>query len=120
MPGYRIGQVRLVFSIPSQSVETLFPDTPFVPPQHLAYIQWFTPFSNREEPHGMYRVTRSTQGGDRLASIVPVSSIRRSIHLLPKFGPIVPREWTSSNVLDMCSSFFVNQHTDGHSFITLH
>jgi hypothetical protein len=67
----------------------------------------------------MYKVNRSTKGGDRLASIIPVANIRRSVHLLPKFGPVAPADWKSSNVLEKCPNFFVNSMTDRHIYATL-
>lgn len=57
-------------------------------------------------------------GGDRIASIVPVSSIRRSVHLFPKFGSKVPDHWTSANVLEKCTTFYLNQFSDRHMYYT--
>jgi hypothetical protein len=57
--------------------------------------------------------------GERLVSIIPVGNIRRSIHLLPKFGPVAPPAWKSSNVLEECPSFFVNSMTDRHIYTTI-
>lgn len=34
---------------------------------------------------------------------MPLSQIRRGVHLLPQYGAQAPREWTSSNVLVMCT-----------------
>ncbi|KAJ7685870.1 hypothetical protein B0H17DRAFT_834956, partial [Mycena rosella] len=64
----------------------------------LAYIEWFSPFTRPEPDHLMYKVKRSMKDGERLGGIIPVQNIRRSIHLLPKFGPITPPHWKSSNV----------------------
>ena len=54
--------------------------------------------------------------GDWICSIVPVGNIRRSVHLIPKFGPVAPAEWTSSNVLDRCDTFFLNAYSDRQIF----
>ncbi|KAJ7588269.1 hypothetical protein C8J56DRAFT_1004496 [Mycena floridula] len=121
--GYRIGQVRVMFSIPKKALPVLFhPGTR--PPQHLAYIEWFSPFPERPGAHHLlYKVSRSrAAGGGHLSSIVPVANIHRSAHLLPKFGPVAPVEWTSSspaaatltssNVLDLCPTFYVNPFVD--------
>ncbi|KAJ7732001.1 hypothetical protein B0H16DRAFT_1329015 [Mycena metata] len=92
------------------AVKTLFP-VGITPPQHLAYVEWFSPFSSDPEPtHLLHKIKRSLKDGVRISSVIPVSNIRRSIHLIPKFGPTAPKEWTSSNVLDRCSQFFANYY----------
>ena len=50
--------------------------------------------------------------GDRLASIIPVKNIARSVHLFSKFGSVASCTWTSSNVLELCSTFYVNPYSD--------
>ncbi|KAJ7703550.1 hypothetical protein B0H17DRAFT_922054, partial [Mycena rosella] len=86
----------------------------------LAYVEWFSPFTATPEPnHLMYKVSRTEKDGERMASIIPVQNIRRSIHLCPKFGPAVPPEWKSSNVLEKCRTFFANPLSDRHIYITL-
>ncbi|TFK45446.1 hypothetical protein OE88DRAFT_1788392 [Heliocybe sulcata] len=117
LSGYRVAQVRVVFSLPPRVISLLFPRRP--PPQHLAYIEWFTPFTSSPEPSSrLFKVSRSLRNHDRLASIIPVLQIRRSIHLYPKWGPTVPREWTSSTVLDEATMFYVNPFLDRHSYMT--
>ena len=71
-------------------------------PQHLAYVEWFTPFGTPHKDHGMYKVTRLLTQRDHLrrASIVPVEQLERSCQLIPEFGTIAPRDWTSANVLE--------------------
>ncbi|KAJ6450612.1 hypothetical protein C8R45DRAFT_1057188 [Mycena sanguinolenta] len=117
--GYRIAQVRVVFTIPAASLQNLFPPT-ISPPDHLAYVEWFSPFSSEPEPHHLlYKLRRSFKNGERLGSIIPVANIRRSIQLLPKFGPVAPKEWTSSNVLEQCPVFFANAMGDRHLYATI-
>ncbi|KAJ7136421.1 hypothetical protein C8R43DRAFT_1089450 [Mycena crocata] len=117
--GYRIAQVRVVFSLPPRLAKTILP-AHVVLPKYLAYVEWFSPFKSDPEPHHfMYKVSRTIKNGDRLASIIPVDNISRSIHLLPKFGPVAPPEWRSHNVLDKCPVFFVNPWTDRHIYATL-
>ncbi|TFK60873.1 hypothetical protein BDN72DRAFT_494495 [Pluteus cervinus] len=67
-----------------------------------------------EPNHGLYKISRSTNPGgiSRLVSIVPVDILVRSVHLFPSFGAIVPASRTSSNVLEECTTFFVNPFTD--------
>ncbi|KAG1770180.1 hypothetical protein EDD22DRAFT_977203 [Suillus occidentalis] len=105
--GFRVGQVHLIFSIPATATQLLFPPAN-QPPNHLAYVEWFTPFSATPDPrHGMYKVTRFIRSGERVASIIPVSNISRSVHLIP-----------NNNVLEECDTF-VNCYIDRHSFVTL-
>ncbi|KAF7340672.1 hypothetical protein MSAN_02095200 [Mycena sanguinolenta] len=116
--GYRVAQVRVIFSLNARHLNTLF-SRGIVPPKHLAYVEWFSPFTEPEPDHLMYKVSRSLKDGDRLSSIIPVANIRRSVHLLPKFGPVAPAEWKSSNVLEKCRYFFVNSMSDRHIYTTL-
>ncbi|KAG2081953.1 hypothetical protein BD769DRAFT_1633506 [Suillus cothurnatus] len=90
LEGFCVGQVRAIFSLPPKSIQLLFPPTVNVPP-HLAYIEWFTPFpSAPDQNNGLYKLSRSMHGSDRVASIVLVGDIVRSVHLIPKFGDMAP------------------------------
>ncbi|KAG1733447.1 hypothetical protein EDB19DRAFT_2001708 [Suillus lakei] len=56
--GVRVGQVRVIFSLPSKSVPLLFPPTVKVP-THFAYIEWFEPFASApDRHHGLYKLLR--------------------------------------------------------------
>jgi hypothetical protein len=106
---YRVGRIRAIFQLREREVKHLdIPkDKPL--PSHLAYVEWFTPFPDTSEPHHrQYKLSYSRVAGGTLASVVDVSSIVSSIHLLPRFGRICERKWTSSNVLDKCTTFYVN------------
>ncbi|KAG2124860.1 hypothetical protein DEU56DRAFT_963130 [Suillus clintonianus] len=114
---FRVGQVRAIFALPPTSIPMLFSPTVQVP-SHLAYIEWFTPFPPApDRNHGFYKLSRAlARGGERLASIVPVANILCSTHLVPRFGAVAPREWTSGTVLDDCESFWLNLYLDRHTF----
>ncbi|EIN13427.1 hypothetical protein PUNSTDRAFT_56509 [Punctularia strigosozonata HHB-11173 SS5] len=121
---YRVAQVRAIFTLPQHAIERWFPSNTShpgpPPPKHLAYVEWFTPFAARpHSSHGMYKIRRSYQNNRRLASVIDIQCIYRSVHLIPCFGPEVPLQWTSFNVLDECDNFYVNCFTDRHTYITL-
>ncbi|KAG1721776.1 hypothetical protein EDB19DRAFT_1960263 [Suillus lakei] len=100
------GGIEVIFSLPSKSVPLLFPPTVKVP-THFAYIEWFEPFASApNRHHGLYKLSRSLHGGEKVASIVPLANIVCSVHLMPNFGAVVPREWTSDTVLDNCNTFW--------------
>jgi len=106
-----VGQIRVVFSLPDSEARA--------PPERLAYVEWFSKFTSPEHDHGMHKLKRSAEGGERVASIIPVSSIRRSAHLFPKFGRVVPEDWTSDNVLEKCSTFYLNPFADRNMYFIL-
>ena len=115
--GHRVGQIRLIFKIPRTPLQDLLPaENEQNHPEHLAYIEWFSPFTHPDPNHGLYKLTRSLNGGQRLASIVEIKDIRRSCQLWPAFGPVAPRDWSSSNVLEQCSTFFVSAFSDLHAY----
>ncbi|KAH9829113.1 uncharacterized protein C8Q71DRAFT_718714 [Rhodofomes roseus] len=118
--GYRVGQVRAIFSLSKKAHQNVFQDHPDAP-SHFVYLEWFSRFKPRPEPnHLFYRIQRPrTQDGERFAAIVPLESLHRSAHLIPKFGAVQPPEWTSDNVLELCETFYVNSFTDRHTYITV-
>ena len=117
--GFQIAQVRAIFSFPRVARDELPPNVHA--PKHLAYVELFTPFTQQPHAdHRLYTVSRRiADGGHRIAAILPATDICRSVHLYPKFGPVAPREWTSSTVLDLASHFYANPWTDRHAYITI-
>jgi hypothetical protein len=106
--GHRIVQVRVVFQIPSKVVHEVFPSSDITPPEHLAYVEWFSPLPvNPGSNHLLYRVTRLAHRGRRRSSIIPVDSIIRSVHLFPVFGQHTPQEWNTFSVLELCNAFYL-------------
>jgi hypothetical protein len=119
LSGYRVAQVRVVFRLPQKALDFLFRDG-VDQPKHLAYVEWFSEFRhNPEANHLLYKISRSLKDGRRVASVIPVADIDRTVVLFPQFGPVVPREWSSENILDKCSTFYVNPFTDRHSYLTI-
>lgn len=88
-------------------------------PGALAYIEWFTIPRTKHVTHKMYPVSHSMINGVREASVVEVSSIVRFCQLYPKFDERADRVWTSNNVLEHCTDFFVNNWLDHHTYATV-
>ena len=116
--GYRVGRLRLIFKLPSSACQAHLPGV--IPPGHLAYVEWFTAFTQPDRVHQMYKVSRCRNNQrDLLADIIEVRHIRRSCHLLPVCNGNVPRNHTSSTSLDSCEDFWVNPFSDAHMYMTL-
>ncbi|KAI0334245.1 hypothetical protein GY45DRAFT_1243251 [Cubamyces sp. BRFM 1775] len=120
---FRIAQIRMIFTLPQKAMPDLFPTLAAADrPRHLAYVEWFSPTrtgSNPHPDHGMYKIARSTQGGARLASVISVEDIERTCHLFPDFGPVAPRHWTTSNVLEECDVFWLNPFVDRETYMLI-
>jgi hypothetical protein len=72
-----------------------------------------------DESHGMYRISRSYRNDRRVASIIPLAEVCRSVQLFPVFGPVIPQEWQSSTVLEKCQTFHINPFLDRHMYHNL-
>ncbi|KIJ55985.1 hypothetical protein M422DRAFT_150938 [Sphaerobolus stellatus SS14] len=103
--GYRAARIRAIFCLPHY----------YRCKDLLAYVEWFTPFSKPVMPLRMSEVGYSMRNGRRVGAVIQVASIRRSCHLIPKFGkPSKHGEkrgnipWSSENVMDKCTRFFFN------------
>jgi hypothetical protein len=108
----------VVFEIPSKVVQEIFPGSNVTPPQHLAYVEWFSPIPANPGPnHLLYKVTRLTHNGRRRASIIPVNTILRSVHLFPVFGQHTLQEWNTFSVLELCTTFYINPFSDRDNYL---
>jgi hypothetical protein len=116
--GYHIGCIHIVFSLPEHFLSTMFLDKAEIP-QHLVYVEWYSPLLDNPEPnHLLHKVsTQKEPDGTHICSIIPLANICCSVHLFPKFSPFAPQDWTSSNVLDLCNTFFVNDFTDRQTYV---
>jgi hypothetical protein len=116
--GLQIAQIRVVFHLPTNAVPEVCPSLDTSPATHLAYVEWFSPLARTPDaPHHMYQVSRLMRDSERCAGIIPVDWVLCSIHLLPRFGPVVPREWNSFTVLDQCHNFYVNPFANFQSYV---
>ena len=111
---HEVAQLRVIFTIPDQYLADLFTSRRPIP-RYFAYVERFEPFG--EKKHGLYHVRRATDSsGDSIASIIAIGNIERSVHLYPNFGNASHPDWTPENVLDRCSSFYLNSFSDRHAY----
>lgn len=83
----RVAQVRAIFRLLEEHIHYQQP---------LAYVEWFTPFVARDQTIGMYAVSPSTSYHCCRASIIPISCIIRTCHLIPAWGSHADPTWTSN------------------------
>lgn len=67
----------------------------------------------------MYKTSRSSRQRRRNASIIPVSQIARSCHLIPVFGQEIDPQWTINNVLEESKEFYVNHYLRHLDFVLM-
>ncbi|PCH41885.1 hypothetical protein WOLCODRAFT_89528 [Wolfiporia cocos MD-104 SS10] len=117
LKGYWIGQVQ-VFISPQITARPILPLT-WRQVRHLAYVEWFSPLRHPVGDHGLYRISRSIHNGYSVSSVIPLANIHRSVHLFPRFGISASQDWTSTNVLEKCDSFYLNCFSDRHAYATM-
>jgi Plavaka transposase len=114
----QIAQVRVVFKIPEKAVDLVFPSADISPPNHLAYVEWFTPIpATPDRASHMYKISRMFHGGMQRASIIPVEMILCSVHLFPWFGQNIPQNWDSYTVLEECQHFYINPFSNMNNYL---
>jgi hypothetical protein len=86
-------------------------------PGMYAYVEWFTdPIVTADTVCSMASIARQATRGNRLTSIIPVTDIYCSCHLLPVYRKDCPPAWTSDNVLNHAPRLFVSSYLDPHMF----
>src|ERR1700683_779913 len=105
----RVAQVQVLFKLPPQFGTF---------PHPLVYVEWFTPLHDPEPIIGMYKISRSTHNHRRNAAVVSVSDIMEDSHLSVFVRGEIDPTWTSDNVLDVGTHFYVNRYIDINRFST--
>ncbi|PBK70867.1 hypothetical protein ARMSODRAFT_884244 [Armillaria solidipes] len=108
--GLHVAQVRAIFNLPSELGEFTQP---------LAYVEWFTPLQRIDEATGMFKIQRSLRAGRPHGAVIPVTYISHSCHLSPSSGRSIDPQYTSDNILESCSTFFLNPYLRHIDFVLL-
>ena len=106
-----MGQIKLLFQLPKEIM------THSSSSGQLAYVEWFTPFQVRDKTVNMYTVSRSTRNRQWRASVIPITHIARTCHLIPVWGRSISRGMTGQSALDRCERFFVNPYVRHSDFV---
>lgn len=104
-----MAQIRLLFRLPDE----------FGPhPSPLAYVHWFKPLRAPVPYLGFYSVSFSSLNHRRRASIIPVSDILRTCHLIPQFGNASATDlgWTAATVHQEATTFYLNPYLRHYDF----
>ncbi|KAJ7061779.1 hypothetical protein C8F01DRAFT_1286849 [Mycena amicta] len=110
LDGLFAGRIRAIFALP---IEYGRYETP------LAYIEWFTPLTRRDDVLGMFKVSAASHNQHRRASIIPVTLINRSCHLIPQLARKITSDLTSETVLDRAKAFYLNPYLRHIDFVLL-
>ena len=114
--GHRVAQVRVLFSIPEKYAARVFTNGRPVP-RIFAYIEWFDKFEKKPTgPMRLWSVQRSIKDGHRMALLIPIGHIVRSVHLFPNWTADDVKDWSSINVLEKCLKFYLNPFSDRHAY----
>ncbi|KIM37067.1 hypothetical protein M413DRAFT_423911 [Hebeloma cylindrosporum] len=79
-------------------------------------VSWFLPASDQRDPDtGMWTIKPEGTQRRRPVQVIPLKSIARGAHLLPKYGVgMLPDYITYINALDEFHTYFVNPYIDHH------
>ena len=67
----------MVFLIPQPHIQALFGNLNINVPAHLAYVEWYAPFSDPLPYHNLHSISpMREQGGSRICSISLVADIQ--------------------------------------------
>lgn len=124
--GTQVGRVRVIFCLPQkidfglglQDAPASWPKVP------LAYVEWYSkhhPEADQHAASGMYTIKPTWRSeGVPLGAVVPLSDIRQSCMLIPKYKDSgAEGDWTSANVPDKCSSFVINNWQHMYAYQTI-
>lgn len=121
--GTRISRVRILFHLPSEI--KVMGSHKIRSPAHwpkatLAYIEWYTApvlTPADQKVHNMASIQKAPlKDGAPPWSIIPLTNIRQSCMLFPKFRDLKVGELSSLTTLDHCNSFLVNNWVSVYTY----
>ncbi|KAI0713002.1 hypothetical protein C8Q72DRAFT_790339, partial [Fomitopsis betulina] len=133
--GTHIGRVKVIFKLPDTiyehgSLNEMHAPEEWATQGPLAYVEWYANLPASADPvHIMYEVRKLPlrTDGTPAGEIIPLSMIRQSCQLIPRFPKptkervvaTVPTDWTSDSVLNKAQKFLLNNWASKYSYQTL-
>ena len=102
-----MGHLRVIFKLPAHFTSY---------PHPLAYVEWFTPLGRPDTLMDMHIISQSTRFHRQNVGIISVDRIVCGCHLVGKCGLEINHYWTTDNVLDLASHFYLNPYIDVDGF----
>ncbi|KAJ3754291.1 hypothetical protein EV360DRAFT_51905, partial [Lentinula raphanica] len=120
----RAARIRVIFRLPQTVLDkkdSKVEAPPNWPQEPLAYVTWYTRFKSAPDTAtGMYKVEPAVaSNGVPQGAIIPLSNIRQSCMLVPGRATW-DKGWKKDNVLDECSTFFVNNLQTKYAYQTIY
>ena len=82
----------------------------------LVYIEWFISISLPDPTTGMHIVKRSTRLHKRKSEIISINDLVSGCHLMAKCGTQIDQSFTTDDVLEKATTFFLNPYIDVDTF----
>lgn len=82
----------------------------------LVYIEWFTSIGLPDPTTGMHIVKRSTRLHKRKSEIISINDLVSGCHLMAKCGTQIDQSFTTDDVLEKATTFFLNPYIDVDTF----
>jgi len=112
LDGLAVVQIRLIFQLPE-----IFGHSP----HPLVYVHWFKPLREPVDGLGMLQVSFSSHNRRQRASVIPLTDVQQSCHLIPAFGSGSAKElgWTAEKVIQEAALFYLNPYIRHYDFYFL-
>ncbi|KIY71495.1 hypothetical protein CYLTODRAFT_390132 [Cylindrobasidium torrendii FP15055 ss-10] len=108
----QVARVQVIFELP-QSLGSY--------PEPLAYVSLFKPLKKPVPDLEMYQLSWLSKKFNhqpyRAATVIPVSRIIRTCHLIPEFGSRIPRSWKPHTSLDSAPTAYLNPYLRFRDFL---
>lgn len=92
-------------------------------PNTLAYVEWFSTFTDRDDASGLFKLSKSLLPSRvKDTQVISLDLLYGSALLTPRYSSqslasYSEKEVHATNVLDICSEFLLEHHRDRNLFL---